>query len=142
MSADLRRFPLLASLDDGELALLASLLEERELAAEQRAWSEGEPAEGLWLLERGALRLEARSVGSLGERQAPAHFGAASLVGDSLREASAFTSGSVRVRVLSRTAFAHLLDAAPRAAARLLAAIAAELASVLRDAVVFTNARR
>ena len=139
MSAELRRFPLLAALDDTELALVASLLEERELAAEQRAWSEGEPAEGLWLLERGALRLETRGAGALGQCEAPAQLGAASLVGDSRRETSAFASGAVRVRVFSRTAFARLLDAAPRAAARLLAAIAVELAAVLRDAIPFST---
>ena len=142
MSAELRRFPLLAALDDAELALVASLLEERELVAEQRAWGEGEPAEGLWLLEHGALRLETRDAGALGECGAPAQLGAASLVGDSLRETSAFASGPVRVRVFSRTAFARLLETAPRAAARLLTAVAADLASVLRDAIPFSTARR
>jgi CRP-like cAMP-binding protein len=142
VSADLRRFPVFAALEDAELVLVASLLEERELAAEQRAWSEGEPAEGLWLLERGALRLEARGAGALGQCEAPAQLGAASLVGDSLRETSAFASGPVRVRVFSRTAFARLLDTAPRAAARLLVAIAVELGAVLRDAVQFSNPRR
>lgn len=140
--ADLRRFPLFAALDDAELKLVAFLLEERALGAEQQVWSEGEPAEGLFLLEQGALRFETRSDGALGQWEAPASFGAASLVGDSMREVSAYATGGARALVLSRTAFAQLLEAAPRTAAHLLAAIAAELGAVLRDGIAFMNARR
>lgn len=140
--ADLRRFPLFASLDDAELKLIAFLLEERPLSAEQRVWREGEPAEGLLLLEQGALRFETHGEGSLGQCEAPASFGAASLVGDSMREVSAYATSGGRALVLSRTAFAQLLEAAPRTAAHVLAAIAADLGAVLRDGIAFMNARR
>lgn len=140
--ADLRRFPLFAALDDAELKLVAFLIEERALSAEQRVWREGEPSEGLWLLEQGALRFETHGEGALGQCEAPASFGAASLVGDSMREASAYATGGGRALVLSRTAFAQLLEAAPRTAAHVLTAIAAELGAVLRDSIAFMNARR
>lgn len=140
--ADLRRFPLFAGLDDAELKLVAFLLEERELTAEQRVWREGEPAEGLFLLAQGSLRFETQGEGALGQCEAPASFGAASLVSDSMREASAYATGGARALVLSRTAFARLLEAAPRTAAHVLAAIAAELGAVLRDGIAFMNARR
>jgi len=140
--ADLRRFALFAGLDDAELKLVAFLLEERDLTAEQRVWREGEPAEGLFLLEQGSLRFETHGEGSLGQCEAPASFGAASLVGDSMREVSAYATGGARALVLSRTAFAKLLEAAPRTAAHVLAAIAAELGAILRDGIAFMNARR
>ena len=139
---DLRRFSLFAALDDAELKLVAFLLEPRELTAEQRLWREGEPADGLLLLDQGALRFETRSAGALGQCEAPASFGAASLVGDSMREVSAYATGGARALVLSRTAFARLLEAAPRTAAHVLTAIAAELGAVLRDGMAFMNAQR
>ena len=140
--ADLRRFGLFAGLDDAELKLVAFLLEERALTAEERVWREGEPAEGLLLLDQGSLRFETQGEGALGQCEAPASFGAASLVGDSMREVSAYATGGARALVLSRTAFARLLEAAPRTAAHVLAAIAAELGAVLRDGIAFMNARR
>ena len=140
--ADLRRFGLFAGLDDAELKLVAFLLEERALTAEERVWREGEPAEGLLLLDQGSLRFETQGEGALGQCEAPASFGAASLVGDSMREVSAYATGGARALVLSRTAFARLLEAAPRTAAHVLAEIAAELGAVLRDGIAFMNARR
>jgi CRP-like cAMP-binding protein len=140
--ADLRRFPLFAELDDAELRLVAFLLEERPLGAEQQVWREGEPSEGLWLLEQGGLRFETHGEGGLGQCEAPASFGAASLVGESMREASAFATGGGRALVLTKTAFAKLLEAAPRTAARVLAAVAVELGAILRDGIAFMNARR
>jgi CRP-like cAMP-binding protein len=140
--ADLRRFSLLASLDDAELKLVAFLLEERPLSAEQCVWREGEPSDGLWLLEQGGLRFEARSEGALGQCAAPASFGAASLVDEALRETSAYATAGGRALVLSRTAFAKLVEAAPRTATHLVAAVAAELGSILRDGIAFMNARR
>ena len=140
--ADLRRFPLFADLDDAELRLVAFLIEERSLGAEQQVWREGEPSEGLLLLEQGGLRFEARGEGALGQYEAPASFGAASLVGESMREVSAYATGGGRALVLTKTAFAKLLEAAPRTAARVLAAVAAELGAILRDGVAFMNARR
>ena len=140
--ADLRRFPLLAGLDEAELKLVAFLLEARELGAEQQVWREGEPADGLWLLDEGTLRFETRSEGTLGHTEAPACFGAVALVGDAVREASAYAAGSARALVLSRTAFAQLLEAAPRTAAHVLAAIGAELGAVLRDGLPFLTAQR
>lgn len=139
---DLSRFPLFHGLDEAELRLVAFLLDEREIAAEQAVWREGEAADALWLLEQGAVRFEASGEGALGQLEAPASVGAASLVGDFVREASAYAAGGVRALVLSRTAFAQLREAAPHTAAHLLAAIAGELGAVLRDGIAFMNARR
>jgi len=139
---DLRKFTLFASLDEPELQLLAFFLQPRELAPEQRLWREGDPSDGLWLLAEGVLRFETRGEGPLGQREAPAWFGAASLVSEAPREASARAEGPARALLLSRTAFAQLLEAAPRSAARLLGAISSELASLLHDGVTFMSERR
>ena len=141
-TSPLRRFALFASLEEAELRLVGGLLQPRELAAEQKLWREGDPSDGLWLLDEGVLRFETRSEGPLGQRSAPAWFGSASLVSERPREASAYAEGRTRALLLSRTAFAQLLDSAPRTAARLLAAISAELASVLHDGVAFLSERR
>lgn len=140
--ADLRRFPLFAALEEPELKLVAFLLETRELAPEQPVWREGEVADGLWLLDAGALRFESRVEGALGQTEAPACLGAASLLGDGPREASAVSAGPGRALVLSRTAFAQLLEAAPRTAAQVATAIATELCAILRDGIPFTTAQR
>jgi CRP-like cAMP-binding protein len=122
---DLRKFTLFASLDEPELQLLAFFLQPRELAPEQRLWREGDPSDGLWLLAEGVLRFETRSEGPLGQREASAH-----------------AEGPARALLLSRTAFAQLLEAAPRSAARVLGAISSELASLLHDGVAFMSERR
>jgi len=139
---DLRRFGLFASLEEPELQLVAFLLQSRELAPEQKLWREGDASDGLWLLDEGVVRFETRSEGPLGQRAAPAWFGSASLVCDVPREASAHAEGRARALLLSKTAFAQLLESAPRTAARLLGAISAELASLLHDGVAFWSERR
>jgi CRP-like cAMP-binding protein len=141
-AVDLRRFALFASLDEPELQLVYRLLQARELAPEQKLWREGDPSDGLWLLEAGVLRFETRSEGPLGQRAAPAWFGSASLVHDAPREASAHAEGRARALLLSKTAFAQLLESAPRTAARMLGAISAELASLLHDSLTFMSDRR
>jgi len=142
IDADLRRFSLFAELEDPELQLVAYLLERRELPADECAWQEGEEGDGLWLLTQGTLRFDSQGEGPLGRCDAPAWFGGASLLEAASRETSAHAVGPAHTLVLSRTAFAKLLDAAPRTSARILAAIAGELASVLRDGIAFIAPRR
>jgi CRP-like cAMP-binding protein len=134
---DLRRFPLFTSLDDEELEAVAARLEVRTLASDQLLWREGEEAGALVLLEQGVLRIESRRDGTLGQCEAPACFGAASLVGNGRRESSASAASAGRALLLSRTSFDRLVEDAPRAAARLLSAIAADLARTLREGLPF-----
>jgi CRP-like cAMP-binding protein len=141
IEVDLRRFPIFARLAQPELEAVAARLEVHELAPEQVVWREGEGAAGLVLLEQGALRIESRRDGALGRCEAPACFGAASLVGEGQRESSAVATGAGRALVLSRTAFARLVEDSPRAAARLLSAIAGDLSRLLREALPFVDQR-
>jgi NTE family protein len=137
IEVDLRRYPLFARFGHEELEAVAAELEVCELAPEQALWREGEAAEGLVLLEQGALRIETTRGGALGRCEAPACFGAASLVGDGPRESSAYAADAARALVLSRTAFARLVEESPRAAARLVSAIAEDLARILREGLPF-----
>ena len=137
IEVDLRRFPLFARLAQDELEAVAARLEVRELAPDQILWREGEGAGGLVLLDQGALRIESRRDGDFGRCEAPACVGAASLVADGQRESSASATSAGRALLLSRTAFARLVDDSPRAAARLLAAIAGDLARILREGLPF-----
>ena len=142
IEVDLRRFALFAGLAEEELDAVAAHLEVRELAADDVLWREGEGAGGLVLLQEGALRIDSRCDGELGRCEAPACFGAASLVADGPREASAVAAGVGVAFTLSRTAFGRLLEDSPRAAARLLAAIATDLARLLRDGLPFVGRER
>ena len=137
IEVDLRRFPLFARLAQEELEAVAARLEVRELAPDQVLWREGDGAAGLVLLDQGALHIASRRDGEFGRCEAPACFGAASLVAEGRRESSAAAAGAGRALLLSRTAFARLVDESPRAAARLLSAIAGELARILRDGLPF-----
>jgi CRP-like cAMP-binding protein len=137
IEVDLLRFPLLARLDRDELDALAARLEVRELAPDDVLWREGEGAGGLVLLDEGALRIDSRREGELGRCEAPACFGAASLVAGGQRESTAVVARAGRALVLTRTAFARLVEDSPRAAARLASAIAGDLARILRDGLPF-----
>jgi CRP-like cAMP-binding protein len=137
IEVDLRRFPLFARLAQDDLEAVAAQLEVHELDAGDVLWREGDGATGLVLLESGALCIESRRDGELGRCEAPACFGAASLVSDGQRESSAAAAGPVRTLELSRTAFARLVEESPRAAARLLSAITADFARILRDGLRF-----
>lgn len=137
IEVDLRRFPIFARLAQEDLEAVAARLEVLEREAGELVWCEGEGASGLVLLEQGALRIESRRDGELGRCEAPACFGAAGLVDDGRRESSAAAAGPVRMLLLSRTAFARLVEESPRAAARLLSAITADFARLLRDALPF-----
>jgi len=134
---ELLRFPLLARLTREEREAVAERLEVREFAPDEVLWREGEAAGGLVLLDAGALRFDSRRDGALGRCEAPACFGGASLVADGEREASAVAAGAGRALVLSKTAFERLVEERPRAAARLVTAIAGDLARVLREGLPF-----
>jgi signal-transduction protein with cAMP-binding, CBS, and nucleotidyltransferase domain len=137
IEVDLRRFPLFASLGHEELEAVAARLEVRELEADQTLWREGDGALALALLDQGTVRIESHGLGALGNCEAPACLGAASLVDDGQRESSAIANGPARALLLSKTAFAELIEETPRAAAHVLAAVVGDLATTLRQGLPF-----
>jgi CRP-like cAMP-binding protein len=130
---DLKRFAPFVDLGEEELELLDDLLEPRRLAPGQPLQQEGSEAEGLVLVEEGALRLETKREGVLGRCEAGAAFGGLSLAAVGPRAVTAVAEEAAQVRVLTRTAFHRLAEDAPRAACRILEATLAEVAGTLRS---------
>lgn len=139
IEVDLRRFPLFAELRNDELESVAARLEVWELEADEPLWREGDGATALVLLDQGTLRIESHGLGALGRCAAPACLGATSLVGDGARESSVIAAGPSRALVLSKTAFAGLVEEAPGAAARVLAAVVRDLATMLRQGLAYVT---
>jgi hypothetical protein len=130
---ELKGIALFADLAEDELEMLAGLLEERELRPKQQLMAEGAEGEGLLLLMEGKLELLSTARGSLGQLEAPAHLGVASLVAVGPRPMSARATTPTRVMTLTRTAFHRFAEDAPRGAVRVLEAALAELAGLLRS---------
>jgi CRP-like cAMP-binding protein len=129
---ELKRFPILAELAEGELELLEELLEPVTLRAGQQLFREGQEADGLVLLQAGRLRFESDRAGELGEAEPGAAVGAFSLVVVGRREATAVASEDSEVLRLSRTAFHRFAEDSPRGACRVLEAALRDLAGALR----------
>jgi CRP-like cAMP-binding protein len=130
---DLKAFALLGDLAEDERELVAELLEGQDLDAGEQLFCEGQEAEGLVLVERGALELSSARAGELGQLSEGECLGAVSLVAVGPREATAVAAGETRVWVLSRESFRRLAEDAPRAACRILEGALADLAGAVRE---------
>ncbi len=128
----LKRYEILSSLGEEEKEVLEGLLEEIELEAGEPLFKEGHESEGLVLVETGALRLESERGELAGKVGPGSDLGGLSLIALGMREVTAVASEPTRVLVLSRSAFLRLADDAPRAGCRLLEAVLAETAALLR----------
>ena len=131
---ELKRFSLLAELDDQERYALDELLEERTLLDGKSAFREGSDGEGLVLLAEGRLHLKStRYGGFVGTLTAPYHLGAVSLFCVGPREVTAIAEGPSLIWLLPRSGLARLAADAPRAAFRLAEAAISELAGLTRQ---------
>jgi CRP-like cAMP-binding protein len=133
VSPELKAFELLAELSEDERELVADMLERHQLEAGEQLFCEGQEAEGLVLVESGALALSSARAGELGQIEAGDCLGVASLVAVGPRESTAVAAGASCVWVLSRESFRRLAEDAPRAACRILEGALADLASAVRD---------
>ena len=131
----LERVGLLREFDAEDRAALASLLETRRVAPGEVLFFEGDESQGLLLVANGALKLESRRAGALGQLEAGGALGGASLVSLGAREATATAVEPTALLSLDRSAFRRLVQDAPRTACRLLEAIATDLADALRPAL-------
>lgn len=136
---DLKRFQLFADLVEEDLAMLAGLLETRGLLSGQQLFREGQEAEGLVLVTDGRLRLERPRAGVLGFLEQGDVVGGASLVVVGTREVTAVAEQPTEVHLLTREAFHRFVEDAPRAGARVLEALARELAGVLRNGLEYLS---
>lgn len=141
IQAELKRFQLLAELEEQEREAIAEVLELVELAEGVELYAAGEQGDGLCFVAEGGVRVErgrpSAAAGSAAwlELGPGAALGAFSLVTSGPREARAETTSRTRVLVLRRSAFRRFADAEPRAACRLLEAILRDTARIGRQAL-------
>ena len=130
---ELKRFGLLAELQDEDRKALLELLEFETIRKGRSVYRETAEADGLILLASGTVRLSSKRCKDLGTLGAGAVLGAASLLAMGQREATVKAETQCEVWLLARTAYRRLVDDYPRTACRLTEAIAAEIAGLLRE---------
>ncbi|MCU0670075.1 MAG: cyclic nucleotide-binding domain-containing protein [Myxococcota bacterium] len=134
-AAQLKTFTLFADLGDAEREDLAELLEERELSARETLFGEGDEADALVLVLSGCVEIESPRSGerlSIGPGGA---IGALALFSVGLREGAAVGVAESDLRLLRREDFLRFAEDHPRAAFRIAAAVAAEVAQHARAAL-------
>lgn len=132
MSAlDLRRFELLRGLSQQEREIVARFVQAVDAAPGRVLFDAGDEAHGLVMVDAGRVRVERGEVliGFAGPGDA---FGGLALARVGTREVRAVAETPARLLVLGRSAFVRLADEAPRTACRVLEAILADLAGLVR----------
>ena len=137
---DLKRFALLADLDDTDREVLAQELVVRELEMGARLFDRGDTSESLLLVMEGCVRVRSGSIGEFTDLTAGACIGALSLTGEGLRETRADTTERTRLFELSRQGFEHLVVTEPRTACRLLQVVLRDQVAILYEAAVALGA--
>jgi CRP-like cAMP-binding protein len=132
---DLKRFTLLAELEDADREAVAEELEYLQLEAGTQLFEEGEQGEGLLFVAEGGVRVTSSHAPREVEFGPGASLGAFALVTSGPRAACAETTSRSRILVLRRSAFRRFADAEPRAACRLLEAILRETARLGREVI-------
>ncbi len=119
--------PLFAGCSKREISRIASLADEIDLPAGQLLTREGERGREFCILVSGSadVRKGTRKVATLG---AGDFFGEIALILDAPRSATVDARTDVRVLVLERRAFKHLLSEVPSIQTKVLEALAARLA--------------
>ena len=123
----IRQVPLFARCNRKELAELASIADEVDLAAGRVLMREGERGREFFVLLRGSADVlrNGRKINQLDDGD---FFGEIALVSRSVRTATVTTSAPSQVLVITDQAFRALLDHAPQIQIRVLEALADRLA--------------
>lgn len=132
-ASELEHFAVLARLDADERLALADALEELEVDAGTLLFDEGDPAEGLVLIEAGRVRVSSERTPRTVTLGPGASLGGLSLAAHGLREACAETTSRSRLLVLRRDAYERLVREEPRAACRLIEGVLADTVDLLRS---------
>ena len=134
-AAELKSFALFSDLGDAEREELAGLLEERDLSVGETLFVEGEESDALVLVLRGSVEIASRrsiekiAVGAGGT------IGVLALFAVGARETSAVGVDASDLLLLRREEFLRFAEDHPRAAFRIAAAVAAEVAQHERAAL-------
>ncbi len=132
---DLKRFELLAELDDTDHQVLAQEFVVREIESETRLFELGDPSDALLLVMEGCVRIRSpKDGGEFADLFAGSCIGALSLTGFALHEARADTAERSTIFELSRQKFERLVVSEPRTACHLLQAILRDQVAILYEA--------
>ena len=128
----LKPFALFSDLGDGEREELAELLEERDLSVGETLVVEGEESDALVLVLRGSVELASRRSVEKIAVGAGGTIGLLALFAVGARETSAVGVDASDLWLLRREEFLRFAEDHPRAAFRIAAAAAAEVAQHAR----------
>ena len=127
---------LLQGLDEAELAAVLGLSEPRSVAQGEALFHRGDKADGIWMLEQGAVSILTGGADSV----RLATFGAGQFVGEmglidgNPRSATVLADGPVRALLLSQQALSALAQQQPGSALKITRNIARELSQRVRNA--------
>jgi CRP-like cAMP-binding protein len=130
----LRQVDFLAALDDDELSMLRTDLQEAVFGGDEIICREGDPGDAFFVLRKGTVEVVARSAAGLeahvADLTAPAFFGEMALLTGEPRSATVRAKGDAELLIVERTGFEALFKTHPSVAAavsRVLAARQSEL---------------
>lgn len=132
---DLKRFALFADLGDAEREELASLLEERDVSAGETLFDAGDEADALLLVLSGRIELTAPGRATPLSVGAGGSIGGLALFAIGSREVGAVGAETSELRLLRREDFLRFAEDQPRAAFRIAAALASDVAQHTRAAL-------
>ena len=142
MSAtELKAFALFSDLGDGEREELAALVEERDLSTGEILFEQGDEADALVLVVRGSVDVSSRRSRERVALGAGAMIGALALFAVGTRETTVVGADASDLLLLRREEFLRFAEDHPRAAFRIAAAVAAEVAQHARASLVCGDAR-
>ena len=123
----LKAVPLFEGLSDDEIALLTERCSERRVASGERVFREGDAADGLYVVEAGAVTIVRDTVGQPVQRLARlgpgGYFGEMGLLDNGVRTASAVASEASTLVHVRKQDLIGLLKQRPLLAVKLRAAI-------------------
>jgi len=123
----LKAIPLFEGLSDDEIALLADRCSERRVANGERIFHEGDAADGLYVVETGAVSIVRDTVGQPVQRLARlgpgGYFGEMGLLDNGVRTATAVASEASTLIQVRKQDLIGLLQQRPLLAVKLRAAI-------------------
>jgi CRP/FNR family cyclic AMP-dependent transcriptional regulator len=128
----LRRAPLFEGLSRKELANLARVSEDLEVEPGKVLCAEGKTGHEFFVIVDGKVKVT-RKKRSLGTRGSGDFFGEIALLEDIPRTATVTAETPVRLFVLTRKDFRHLLDENPRVERKVLHVLARRLAETSKD---------
>jgi CRP-like cAMP-binding protein len=140
----LKNVVLFKDLSMRELAMVDSLMHEREYLAEEVIFDEGEEGQGLFLVLSGRVKitLPVAVDATLIELGPGAFFGEVALLDQSIRTAQARAIEDTQIVALFRAEFLSLLDTHSAIASRISFQLAKVLAARLRQAVINSSRHR